>query len=141
MTTFTVDNIKELEEAADKILTFAEDQKFFAFYGEMGAGKTTLINVICSKLAIVDKPSSPTYSIVNEYITKTNKRMFHFDFYRIKNLDELFEMGYEEYFYKGDYCFVEWPEKIESFLPKNLVKITLAVQPNLSREITLQHVR
>lgn len=125
-----VDQEKKLEQKAIELLEFIKDHKVLAFYGEMGAGKTTFIKAILKHLGVADSMSSPTFSIVNEYALNSGKKAYHFDFYRIKNLNEAFDMGYENYFYSGDYCFIEWPEKVEELLPKNHVKITI----NLEKE-------
>jgi tRNA threonylcarbamoyladenosine biosynthesis protein TsaE len=115
-------NLDELPIVSTKILREISNP-VVAFYGEMGVGKTTLINAICKYLGVVDQISSPTYSIVNEYMTKSKEKIYHFDFYRINDLSEAFDLGYEEYFYSGNKCFIEWPEKIESLLPENTIKI------------------
>lgn len=101
----------------------------------MGAGKTTFIKAICSYLGVVDMSSSPSFSIVNEYRLNSSERIYHFDFYRIKNISEVFDIGYEDYFFSGHYCFLEWPEKIEELLPENYVNIEIFVNTNESRTI------
>lgn len=103
----------------------------------MGAGKTTFINALCEALDVQDHTSSPTFSIVNEYAS-THGPLYHFDFYRLKNETEAFDMGYEEYFYSGNYCFVEWPEKIANLLPPSYVKIKLEVTENQNRILTAE---
>lgn len=119
-------NLKELEEIAPKIIEKAADRKVWLFYGEMGAGKTTLIKIICKLLGVIDEVSSPTFSLVNEYDTIDGKSIiYHFDFYRLESEDEAMDMGYEEYFYSGNCCLVEWPEKISQLLPQNVVKIKI----------------
>ena len=117
--------IKELDDVAKAIIETHKDAHIFAFYGEMGAGKTTLIKAICKHLSVNQAVNSPTFAIINEYIAHDNTVIYHFDFYRIKNISEAFDMGYEEYFYSGNYCFIEWPEKIEALLPHDSVRITL----------------
>jgi len=124
----SVKNISELPEAAKQILSFAQDKKIFCFYGELGAGKTTLIKVICKELKAKDSGSSPTYGLVNEYETSEGNTLYHFDFYRIKNETEAFDFGFEEYLHSGNYCFIEWPEKIERLLPKDYVKVEIEVK-------------
>lgn len=120
---FSLNNIslKELPEAANQIIEQAASNKLWTFYGEMGAGKTTLIKAICKQLGVMDEVSSPTFSLVNEYKTKDGKHIYHFDFYRIKNLEEVYDMGYEEYFYSGAICLIEWPEKIKELLVDEVV--------------------
>jgi tRNA threonylcarbamoyladenosine biosynthesis protein TsaE len=122
----TINNISELPDLAKKMLRSFDGQKVAAFYGEMGTGKTTLIKAICEELGVKDAISSPTYSIVNEYRTAGGVKVYHFDFYRINSQDEVYDLGYEEYFYSKTYCFIEWPEKIAELLPLELeiVKIT-----------------
>jgi tRNA threonylcarbamoyladenosine biosynthesis protein TsaE len=119
-----VSNISELPDAASEILTFSEEHRVFLFYGEMGAGKTTLIKALCEHLQVEDGVSSPTFSIVNEYVGP-GLTVYHFDFYRIKNQSEAFDLGYEDYLYSGNYCFIEWPEKIADLLPEKFVELKL----------------
>ncbi len=109
-------SLAQLPHIASEILTYAANTRIFLFYGDMGAGKTTLIKSLCECLGTEGPVTSPTFSIVNEY-TGTNNKIFHFDFYRLKNETEALDMGYEEYFYSGAYCFAEWPEKIPNLLP------------------------
>jgi len=119
-----VKHLNELPKAAKQILELAKAEKIFLFYGEMGAGKTTLINAIANQLGTLDHTSSPTFSIVNEYKTDTHV-IFHFDFYRLKNQTEALDMGYEDYFYSGNYCLVEWPEKIPDLWPEHYIKVVI----------------
>lgn len=114
----------ELPEAASALLNFAENEKIFLFEGEMGAGKTTFIKAICRELGVLDTASSPTYSIVNEYEYSGGK-VFHFDFFRIKNENEAFDIGFEEYLDSGEYCFIEWPEMINSLWPQHYIRIRI----------------
>jgi tRNA threonylcarbamoyladenosine biosynthesis protein TsaE len=109
-----------------------------AVYGEMGAGKTTFIKVICSKLGAGDFLSSPTFAIMNEYRLGNGNPAYHFDFYRINNESEAFDLGYEQFFYSGNYCFVEWPEKIPSLLPEHCMKVKIEVIDN-NRNLTIEH--
>lgn len=133
----TIESQNELLKTAKTIIDFAEQKKVFLFYGEMGAGKTTLINAICKYLGVVEHTSSPTFSIVNEYQAKLNT-IYHFDFYRLKTQTEALDLGYEEYFYSGAYCFVEWPEKIPDLLPQNCIKINITVMDNDKRLIDFE---
>lgn len=114
---------KELEAAAAELLKRFKDNRIFAFFGEMGVGKTTFIKAICKVLDVQGVVDSPTFSIVNQYETLKGDSVFHFDFYRIKKLDEIYDLGYEDYFYSGAFCLIEWPEKMQSLLPENCVKV------------------
>ena len=110
--------------------------KVFAFYGKMGSGKTTFIKAVCEELGVTDVITSPTFAIVNEYHSEqTPKPIFHFDFYRIKKLEEVYDMGYEDYFYSGSLCFLEWPELIEEILPADVVKVKIEEQADGSRTV------
>ncbi|MFC5283591.1 tRNA (adenosine(37)-N6)-threonylcarbamoyltransferase complex ATPase subunit type 1 TsaE [Pedobacter alpinus] len=134
-----VNGIEELEFLAKKILEYAKQEKIFMFYGEMGAGKTTLINSICTALGTKDHTSSPTFSIVNEYELNDGS-IYHFDFYRLKNQSEAFDLGYEDYFYSGNYCFIEWPEKIADLWPESFVEVRLMVLDKNRRMVELTKV-
>ncbi len=133
----TIANVNDLPTAAHKLLTFAPDQKIFLFYGDMGTGKTTLIKALCAELGVKDLVSSPTFSIVNEYSAPSGS-IFHFDFYRIKNETEALDLGYEDYIYSGNYCFIEWPEKIENLLPEKSGIIHIRIGDKNARHITLE---
>ncbi len=132
-----VKSIEELPIAAAKIINLAASRKVFLFYGEMGAGKTTLIKALCRQLGVDENVSSPTFSIVNEYQIPTGK-IYHFDFYRLKTQTEALDMGCEEYFYSGDYCFVEWPEMIPDLIPDDYIAIHINLALNNTREIHIQ---
>lgn len=132
---FPVDSISELPSVAAKLLEFAADERVFLFAGAMGAGKTTFIKALCEQLNIKDVVSSPTFSIVNEYHTD-NGPVYHFDFYRLKNETEAFDLGYEDYFYSGAYCFVEWPEKIANIWPEKYISVKIRETDNHARLIT-----
>lgn len=124
MTKIKIKNLSELPRAAAQILEEAQGNRIFLFYADMAMGKTTIIKELCKQLGVKDNVSSPTFSIVNEYAGEQEK-LYHFDFYRIKDEQEAFDLGYEEYFYSGNYCFVEWPERIENLLPENAVSISI----------------
>jgi tRNA threonylcarbamoyladenosine biosynthesis protein TsaE len=121
---------KHLPVAAKRILDYTSGQKILAFYGSMGAGKTTIIKAVCKALGAVDIISSPTFTLVNEYKTNKGEVLYHIDFYRIKKMEEVFDFGIEEYFLSGSYCFMEWPELIEEILPPETVRIRIAVGKN-----------
>ncbi len=118
-----VKHIDQLVEVAEKLLITHPETRLFAFYGPMGVGKTTFIKALCRVLGSDEIVSSPTFSIVNQYLTQGEESIFHFDFYRIKNLREVYDIGYEDYFYSGNYCFIEWPEKVEPLLPDSCKKV------------------
>ncbi len=127
-----IDNLENIREAARAFISQMGEARVFAFYGKMGAGKTTFVKAICEELGVEDVITSPTFAIINEYSTP-EERIFHFDFYRIKKLEEVYDMGYEDYFYSGALCFIEWPELIEDILPDDVVRVTISEQPDGSR--------
>ena len=154
-----IENIEGLPVAARQFVEAIGDKRVFAFYGKMGAGKTTFIKAICEALGVKDVVTSPTFAIVNEYKAQTPSNspskgrtkeslpiegevwrgsIYHFDFYRIKNSREAFDIGCEEYFYSGQPCFIEWPEMIEELLPEDTVKVNIEVHEDGSRTITIQ---
>lgn len=128
----TINTLEELPKVAQTLLSYANDQKFFIFEGEMAAGKTTFIKAFCEALGVIDVVSSPTFSIVNEY-ESSHGNVYHFDFYRLKNLQEAYDIGYEEYFYSGSYCLVEWPSKVEELLPEAYIKVQITVTDHEQR--------
>lgn len=128
-----INDLKNIRSAAREFLHEMGDDKVFAFYGSMGAGKTTFIKAICEEMGVTETVTSPTFAIINEYRDREGKTIYHFDFYRIRNLREAFDFGYEDYFYSGNLCFIEWPELVESILPENTVKITIREVENGSR--------
>ena len=131
--TFSIDNI---HDAAKTFINNMGTGKVFAFYGKMGAGNTTFIKAVCEELGVTDVITSPTFAIVNEYRSDTTGELiYHFDFYRIKKLEEVYDMGYEDYFYSGALCFLEWPELIEELLPSDAVKVTISETDNGDRMI------
>lgn len=131
------DGLAELDAVAAQILEFGADMKVWQFDGQIGAGKTTLIKAICKRLGVLDNTSSPTFSLVNVYATNSGNEIYHFDFYRIKEEMEAVDIGSEDYFYSGNYCFVEWPEKIPSLLPQQNLKININLDGENKRIISL----
>lgn len=127
MIAFEAKQLSDLDEIAARLLNLAGNRRLFALYGAMGAGKTTLIKVLCHQLGVTDEVNSPTFSIVNEYLTLSGDSVFHFDFYRINKIEEAYDIGYENYFFGGSHCFVEWPEKIRQLLPADCVQLWIAV--------------
>lgn len=115
--------LTELPKVAQELVGITDISKVVLFYGHMGAGKTTFINVLCKELGIVDDTSSPTFSIVNEYLTESEDIIYHFDFYRLKSEMEAYDLGYEDYLYSGNLCLIEWPEKIASLLPEDVIEL------------------
>ncbi len=131
-----IDNISDIRAAAKQFIDNMGNGKVFAFYGKMGAGKTTFIKAVCEELGVEDVITSPTFAIVNEYTSSTTgDSIYHFDFYRIKKLDEVFDMGYEDYFYGGGLCFLEWPELIEELLPEDVTKVYISEAADGSRVV------
>lgn len=124
----TITDIGQLPDVAQKLLSDFPDERFYAFFGKMGVGKTTLIKEICAALGVTDNVCSPTFAIVNEYSDRTGAPVYHFDFYRMKSAAEAYDIGYEEYFYSGEYCFTEWTEKIEELLPEHYLRVEVAEQ-------------
>lgn len=121
-----IDSLDNIKEAAKQFVAAIDQNTVFAFYGKMGAGKTTFTKAVCEELGVTDTVASPTFAIVNEYRSDTTGELiYHFDFYRIKKLDEVYDMGYEDYFYSGALCFIEWPELIEDLLPDDAVKVSI----------------
>lgn len=118
-------SINELREISAKILDFAKELRIWLFYGEMGIGKTTLIKEVCNSLGVRSTVTSPTFNLVNEYKTETGQKIFHFDFYRIEDETEALDIGYEEYFFSGNLCLVEWPENIPSLVPESYLEIKM----------------
>ena len=136
--TITIKDLDHIEEAAREFIGQMGDDTVFAFYGKMGAGKTTFIKALCKLLGVEDEVNSPTFAIINEYRSQaTAELIYHFDFYRIKKLEEVYDLGYEDYFYSGALCFIEWPELVEELLPLNAKKVTITENSDGSRTITL----
>ncbi|WP_288286870.1 tRNA (adenosine(37)-N6)-threonylcarbamoyltransferase complex ATPase subunit type 1 TsaE [uncultured Prevotella sp.] len=130
-----IQNIDTIRESAREFIQNIGEHKVFAFYGKMGAGKTTFVKAICEELGVEDVITSPTFAIVNEYEAH-DQSIYHFDFYRIKRLEEVYDMGYEDYFYSGALCFIEWPELIEDLLPEDAVKVTITENTDGTRTVT-----
>jgi tRNA threonylcarbamoyladenosine biosynthesis protein TsaE len=135
-----IESLENIREAAKSFVNEIGDCRVFAFYGKMGAGKTTFIKAICEELGVEDVITSPTFAIINEYTAHSpllapHSSVFHFDFYRIKKLEEVYDMGYEDYFYSGALCLIEWPELIEEVLPEDAVKVTITEQADGTRTI------
>lgn len=136
-----INSLDTIREAAKQFIAAMEDNTVFAFYGKMGAGKTTFIKAICEELGVTDVINSPTFAIVNEYRSdETGELIYHFDFYRIKKLDEVYDMGYEDYFYSGALCFIEWPELVEEVLPGDAVKVIIEEVEDGTREVRLESI-
>lgn len=136
MKTISISGLHELDDAAKKIIGEFTEVNVFAIYGKMGAGKTTFIKSVCNVLGVEEVVSSPTFALVNEYSDGDGDPVFHFDFYRIKKLDEVYDIGYEEYFFSHSYCFIEWPEMITELLPEKYVYILIEELENGSRVIS-----
>lgn len=132
--------LSEIESAASELISEAGKEKVWVFQGSMGAGKTTLIKALAAKFGILDQVSSPTFGIVNQYENKEANVFYHFDFYRLDDPTEALDIGIEEYFYSGNYCWIEWAEKIEAFLPENFFLIKIESISDLKRQVTFQHI-
>ena len=130
-----IQNLDTIREAACEFIRQMGESHVFAFYGKMGSGKTTFIKAVCEELGVNDVITSPTFAIVNEY-TANEESIYHFDFYRIKKLEEVYDMGFEEYFYSGNYCFIEWPELVEPLLPEDTLCVCISEQPDGSRTVS-----
>ena len=136
--TLTIASLAQIHNVAKQFIDNIGTGKVFAFYGKMGSGKTTFIKAICEELGVTDVITSPTFAIVNEYHNvAADRRIFHFDFYRIKRLEEVYDMGYEDYLYSGDVCLLEWPELIEQLLPEETVRVNLTENADGSRTLTM----
>ena len=131
----SINSLDEIGKAAREFVTAMGDRTVFAFYGKMGAGKTTFIKAVCEELGVEDVINSPTFASVNEYVDGKGEPIYHFDFYRIKNLQEVMDIGYEDYVYSGNVCFMEWPELIENLLPDDAVKVTIEEEMDGSRKV------
>lgn len=134
-----INSLAEIKNVAKQFIAQLGDNKIFVFFGSMGAGKTTFIKAICEELGVEDAINSPTFAIVNEYKTKDNSSIYHFDFYRINNIEEVYDLGYEDYFYSGNLCFIEWPEKIKGLIPENAVKVYIEETDDSVRNIIIKN--
>lgn len=130
-----INSLDTIQDTAKSFVQNMGDNTVFAFYGKMGAGKTTFIKAVCECLGVEDVINSPTFAIVNEYRSASGELIYHFDFYRIKKLEEVYDMGYEDYFYSGALCFIEWPELIEELLPEDAVRVTITENETGTRDI------
>lgn len=138
MKSLKITSLDSVEEVAKEFINLMGDDTIFAFYGKMGAGKTTFIKALCKALGVEDEVNSPTFAIVNEYRSETTAELiYHFDFYRIKKVEEVYDLGYEDYFYSGALCFIEWPELIEELLPEDTKKISIEENNDGERIITI----
>lgn len=135
---FLIETEDQLGGIVSELLVYMEQYRVVCFNGEMGAGKTTLIKAICRALGVEDSMSSPTFSIVNEYRDRSDQAIYHFDFYRVDNLREAWDIGVEEYFYSGDLCLIEWPERIKELIPDNHLEISIKLVGENTREITVE---
>lgn len=139
MQTIIINNLDSIREAARRFIAQMDDRTVFAFYGSMGAGKTTFIKAVCEELGVEDVINSPTFAIINEYRSSdTGELIYHFDFYRINKLSEAQDIGTEDYFYSGALCFIEWPEKIEELLPGDVVNVRITENEDGSRSVTVE---
>lgn len=130
---FVIDSEIDLNNLAKTIIEFIGKKHVVAFFGKMGVGKTRLIKAICAEMKVINKVTSPTFSLINEYKTQSGETIYHFDFYRITKIEEIYDFGYEEYFYSGNYCFIEWPEPAISILPHDAIKIYISERPDGKR--------
>ena len=133
-----INSIKELDQIASEIISFSQFKKVL-FFGDMGVGKTTIITSLCKYLKVTDQISSPTFSIINEYLTNDNSKVLHFDMYRLKNKEEVFDLGFEDYIDNDYYCFFEWPEIISEFIPNNYLEIKILIE-NKNRVLLLKNI-
>ena len=136
-----IQSLEHIHEAAREFIAAMGDNTVFALYGKMGAGKTTFIKALCQELGVEDVVTSPTFAVINEYRSDiAGELIYHFDFYRIKKLEEVYDMGYEDYFYSGALCFIEWPELVEELLPGNTIKVTSEELEDGSRKLTMENL-
>ncbi len=124
-TEFYIKSVEQLSEVSDYLISMRNEADIIAFYGAMGAGKTTLIKNLCHRMGVTDEVNSPTFAIVNEYVTEEGESVYHFDFYRIKKIEEAYDIGFENYFDSGNLCLIEWPEMIESLMPEKYIRVEI----------------
>ena len=135
---FHINGVDELSQVSDYLISLRDESDIIAFYGPMGAGKTTLIKNLCHKMGVTDEVNSPTFAIVNEYVTLDGESVYHFDFYRIKKLEEVYDIGYDNYFYSGNLCLLEWPEMIDPLMPDRFIRVDIALgETDDSRKIVV----
>ncbi len=138
MESLVLKSLSDLNIIAEKFLRLMKDRKIFAFFGPMGVGKTTFIKALCNELGVVEIVTSPTFALVNQYQTNNGDEIYHFDFYRIEKIEEVYDFGYEDYFFSGNYCFIEWPDKIAEILPENVVFVQMVENEDGSRTINIR---
>jgi tRNA threonylcarbamoyladenosine biosynthesis protein TsaE len=138
MESLILKSLSDLGVVADKFLRLLRDKKVFAFFGSMGVGKTTFIKALCNELGVVEIVTSPTFALINEYQTDKVETIYHFDFYRINNIEEVYDFGYEDYFFSGNYCFIEWPDKVAEILPGDVVFVQMLENEDGSRTINIR---
>jgi tRNA threonylcarbamoyladenosine biosynthesis protein TsaE len=136
MTEIIIPSLEQIGQAAKEFVEHIGEKRLFAFYGNMGAGKTTFIKAICEEIGVTDAVTSPTFAIVNEYYSNMGA-VYHFDFYRIKNLGEVIDLGFEDYAYSGNLCLMEWPELIEDLLPEETISVKIEETADGKRKVTL----
>lgn len=132
----TINSIDEIAQAARDFKAGIGDHRVIAFHGEMGAGKTTFIKALCAEFGVTDNVASPTFAIINEYLTGDGSTIYHFDLYRMETIADLQNIGVEDYFYSGNFCLVEWPELAEPLFPNNVLNVTITVLPDKTRKIS-----
>ncbi len=141
MKNFKIESPDKIDDVAGEFLENYGEYRIVAFYGEMGVGKTTFIKALCKAMGVEDEVNSPSFAIVNEYHTGDNDTIiYHFDFYRLKNVEEALDIGYEEYIFSGNYCFMEWPEKIEPILPDERLDVLIKKDDDGTRTLTVKVV-
>ncbi len=133
----TINSLESIRSTARQFIDNTGEHRVFAFYGSMGAGKTTFIKAICEEFGVTDVINSPTFAIVNEYQGAKKEQIFHFDFYRIENEEEAYDFGYEDYFYSDAYCFIEWPERVAGLLPEDCVSVEIEENDNGTRTVNV----
>ena len=138
MTELRINNLEEINSVAKRFIEIVGTRRVFAMYGAMGVGKTTFVKAICQELGVEDTINSPSFAIVNEYHTKEDNIVYHFDFYRIEDVQEAYDFGYEDYFYSQALCFIEWPERIESILPSDVINLNFTEEEDGSRLIQIK---